>query len=393
LAAMLLPALAAAREKARRSTCANNLKQIAIGIASYHSDYNGYFMGIAQWEQRVEEWQRDKQGLYTQRTESVYESWGGRDLDHRRDMRCIGSGITDPSTRTETQLKVAPTGLGLLMTTGVLDEARSFYCPSARGAFEHVYGHTTYHGRAPSPTNNTHGGINANDILQDWADAGGFDAGTLTNGNWPRSSWHNTASTTIRGWPIYVFSQYNYRSQPGWVFSTHSSHGPGILNMTTSINWTRPRLSADMATPIFKTDKLLGGRAIVSDSFVKGVTPDPNRRPGFGIESHKDGYNALYGDHHTAWYGDPQQRLIWWQNPLYTGYNGWGLMTSDQYFERGWAPFWNGGAGGYYNLYGLLGGTLEHGTDNVPLIWHLMDMSAKIDEDTEAHDGVNNFHP
>ena len=43
LAGMLLPALAAAREKARRTSCLNNLNQFSKGLESYCGDYNQYF--------------------------------------------------------------------------------------------------------------------------------------------------------------------------------------------------------------------------------------------------------------------------------------------------------------------------------------------------------------
>jgi len=41
LAAMLLPALNQAREKARRANCLSNLKQVGLGIAMYADNYNG----------------------------------------------------------------------------------------------------------------------------------------------------------------------------------------------------------------------------------------------------------------------------------------------------------------------------------------------------------------
>lgn len=44
LAAVLLPVFAQAREKARQSSCANNLKQIAIAHRLYLEDYDGAFM-------------------------------------------------------------------------------------------------------------------------------------------------------------------------------------------------------------------------------------------------------------------------------------------------------------------------------------------------------------
>jgi len=43
LAAILLPALARAREAARRASCANNLKQMGIILKMYANESNGMF--------------------------------------------------------------------------------------------------------------------------------------------------------------------------------------------------------------------------------------------------------------------------------------------------------------------------------------------------------------
>jgi len=47
LAAMLLPALARAREQARRSVCLSNLKQIGLALKMYAQDYREYYPTVS----------------------------------------------------------------------------------------------------------------------------------------------------------------------------------------------------------------------------------------------------------------------------------------------------------------------------------------------------------
>ncbi len=49
LIALLLPAVQAAREAARRMQCANNFRQVGIGMHSYHASLRCFPTGINQW--------------------------------------------------------------------------------------------------------------------------------------------------------------------------------------------------------------------------------------------------------------------------------------------------------------------------------------------------------
>lgn len=85
--------------------------------------------------------------------------------------------------------------------------------------------------------------------------------------------------------------------------------------------YTRPNLRVSAGGPIFKTQKMLGTRAIVSDSFSRrtylansdsSAHRDEGPQPGMGYYAHRTGYNVLYGDGSCRWYDDADQRIIWW---------------------------------------------------------------------------------
>ncbi len=53
IAAMLLPAVQAAREAARRMQCGNNLRQMGLGLHAYHTTSNAFPSGQASASQSL----------------------------------------------------------------------------------------------------------------------------------------------------------------------------------------------------------------------------------------------------------------------------------------------------------------------------------------------------
>jgi prepilin-type N-terminal cleavage/methylation domain-containing protein/prepilin-type processing-associated H-X9-DG protein len=92
LAAMLLPALSKAREKARQAVCMNNLKQIYLGITMYADDYDGYAPRIQEPTGRIK-----PASTHYLRAEATWGGW---------------------------------VGLGKLYVLNYIKSGRVFYCPS-----------------------------------------------------------------------------------------------------------------------------------------------------------------------------------------------------------------------------------------------------------------------
>jgi prepilin-type processing-associated H-X9-DG protein len=176
-------------------------------------------------------------------------------------------------------------------------------------------------------------------------------------------------------------AHYNYRNIP-MMNPRGTKHNPqvGLNSNNNHVPGVKPEIPIDntsVGKPAFKTTKMLGGRAIVCDIFSKWryVSTLYSQQylwlcVGRGYWAHRDGYNVLYGDGHSAWYGDPQQQLIWFSGTTATQRNG------------GADPV------GYY--WSMVNGAMPTLGNSEPppvdprmnagfLFWHLMDEAAGID--------------
>ena len=364
LAAMLLPALSAAREKARRTACMTNLKQMGTALASYTGDYSGYLPARAGWVT----WNANRSwcdpdpatgnptygyctanthasGVAEPRWRYTYQynepSWvSGRDSSVRVDagvaecqLRNIAIGNkTSLASTAQTflpdgNLNAGPVGLGYLLWGGYMSDAQTFYCPTSAGMPSDL-GTTLVH------------------KLTHWKKAGGFGAEAMLYGDWSDRDYKWALSTPA----IYIQSHYYYRNAVMWWMNPH--HYTQAVQGRYGLAGTRPAVNPLPGQTMFKTVKLLQGRSLVADTFGKGYLKDAWGRtipssitladtaayPGYGITGHRSAYNVLYGDGHVKLFGDPQERMIWhMQGVGASRRNGPPHALSSYYLYGSWA--------------------------------------------------------
>jgi len=435
LAGLLLPALSAAREKARRTACMAQLDQTAKGLESYLGDYGQYYPGapgMGSWVGNTRlQYNRGMmlidEGFYEDTrlkaaNPSTPQIWRVRTNSH-----FIGGELNTPPTWVEEyttspyreigvfdspimrfrgifmgdkalnmkygaqdggdngaqrrsprvgELNVAPIGLGFLVVGNYVGDARVFYCPSTGGSMPYTQ---TWQSPVPSYQGTYHA-----KSIQDLGKIGGYDAYSIMHGNYDDFRHYNLYF--LRG-PA-VFSDYAYRNMVTGTYSYLT--GPGRAPREFYWRSTKPAVQASSGMPGFKTPKLLGGRAIVADSFSRDFSyrapSQEESGPGHGWYAHRDGYNVLYGDGHVKWFGDPTQMFIWWPFIPTYGYAGYSedqgpSMCSNASSVCAWG----------YNLDGTY---WYHGSFNWSKIktssgyaWHLLDVAAGIDVDADEGPG------
>ena len=356
LAAMLLPALSAAREKARRSSCLSNLKQTSLALASYTGDYNGYLPSWQGWFASDMDWcapattktsnqcgaNHNQNGALRRPMHEADMRYarrpGGAELPVRLDMgahlyRTIAAankastGASSPYFGSG-KLNFAPNGIGMLLTGGYIGEAQTYYCPSATGM------PTDFH--HPVNSNSTDRYQCGAWELGHWKDAGGFGGDTLHYGDWSARRRTYEAGNLSTQLAMVIQSHYAYRCVPlftatGW-HKYEDGSSPYDVMKTKVYPGVKPVIYGRVGVPLFRTVREIGARALVTDTFSKGMGVDGlghdwadvlgsnyySSEPGLsrtivgmGARAHREGYNVLYGDGHATWWGDPQQKVIW----------------------------------------------------------------------------------
>lgn len=366
LAAVLVPALTAATEEARRKACQNNLQEFASALSTYLSDYHQYYPSMHAYATPATGTPPDidlglfsavslsgqKQTIPSMMVAKHDAGWHPNYLNAYSTanwyFRCIAIATKMPplywmpgytgeephptaADYDKGNVNLAPNGLGILAPMGYVPDLKTYFCPSVgENEFPAPYCPRVFSGWRPIQK------------------LGSTEGRALIYGD---LSWCNLWKGTADPPGDYFYgygegmvftSHYNYRNAP--------TYHDGAGAQTWSVFWTQPLVSYDLKGPMFKTSKLLGGRAIISDTFDRKLAadnPEVFAKPeaGYVQYHHREGYNVLYGDGHATWHADPEQKITYhpcddkdnWSQTLFMA----GVTTSMDEMARSHMRVWH----------------------------------------------------
>jgi len=256
LAAMLLPALASAKERAKRAQCVNNLKQIGEGLAMYAGDNNAMYP-LLKWDPTGSVWYPYEMARFTS------PSAAGLDMGWEN--------------------------LGLLYASGLLQNPGVFYCPSN-----------------PKDPNNVYQVDFYQDQNYQWP-YGMFDRPSEPNkyvrsgySYFPQNQKRDAAAAVIPGVP--TAGQVNLPSVNG----RDTSGGNGAQGAAEPIsNW-------HVCTP-YKENLVDNSKAIACDNLA-----DSDNIFHRGRGNTVAGLNALFPDSHVRWQEAKQNQALFNKNGVWS---------------------------------------------------------------------------
>ena len=361
LAGMLLPALAAAREKSRRAACTSNMMQVARGMEMYLGDYGSYFPtypgdGIDPWVPQPAYVNGPVGHFSDGRDYVVTGNTSGAHVNNALSTNVFqsiayGTEMSDEYRWEPGRLHAGPQGAGYLVFGGYMPDARAFFCPSSGD-----YG--VKNGSTIGPFNIDWSNMSGRCVrdVRDLKAIGGYDAKAIMYGDWGglnrsrgysldgdgglwggwsteyyqnyssagvdtgwikpyRARHYNGHSCSYcpagpagrTSWDAMVMSHYMYRNTT--VSISNGEYFAGSVYPALQLTWIKPKLMVKQGTASFKTTKALGGRVLLTDTWARTWWDQNEMKPGCGSQFHRDGYNALYGDWHMSWLGDGDSRL------------------------------------------------------------------------------------
>jgi prepilin-type N-terminal cleavage/methylation domain-containing protein len=235
LIALLLPAVQAAREAARRTQCSNNLKQLALGCLSHeHASgrfpTNGWGCGWTGDADRGNDWRQPAGWIY-----NILP------FIEQQDLHDMGAGLSGAA-------KSAAHGQRSIVPLAVL------YCPTRRPVM--IYARSVYHG---TPNTTVMAAVTRNDYA---VNGGDYGTNASTGGPaWPAVDGNGQAGPS---------SVTDVENPPGQMTANARTTFTGVAKLATGISFCGSMIRVADVTDGTSNTCLLGEKNINPDYYATG---------------------------------------------------------------------------------------------------------------------------